>query len=153
MARPHRTVKARRFTQIRGIELRITGDPIRQNDTPYSLPFLKERPPGSLLVPVVDDYCEPILRRGDTAVVNLLNRAVVIDALFLLQFRSGRGGIFRISHAPPGLTIIGSDEHPLIISPPRADNLSIKLSDGPYLQADLDRLIIGRVVGVIDHAQ
>jgi hypothetical protein len=123
--------------------------PIYQTDT-SCLPTLHERPTATLLFGVLDEYCAPLLRSGDIAVIDLLNRAIAIGQLFLLQFSSGRTGIFRMDHAPPSLSIIDDDERPFMIGPAKHDPKYLRLSDGPLTRANLDRLIIGRVIGVLD---
>jgi hypothetical protein len=101
------------------------------------------------LVPIVDDYCEPVLRRGAVAVVNVMSRAVITGALFLVQFRSGRLGIFQIDQAPASLSLPGNDEPLFMIGPPARDT-HVKLSDGPFLREELNNVIIGRVIGVLE---
>jgi hypothetical protein len=48
------------------------------------------------------------------------------------------------------MSIVDDDERPFMIGPAKHDAMILRLSDGPLTRATLDRVIVGRVIGILE---
>lgn len=130
---------------------------MRRLDAPSevrALTVLASVPTGCRAMPMPDDRNDPHLRRGEVAILDLADCALVHGELFVVQYGSGPAIMQAVWRTTGDLSAWWA----LCLNRPKdwpeaqawmAAGRALPMGDGPYRPGGLEERTLGRVIGIL----